>query len=370
MSELEQLHADTVVIGAGVVGLAIARRLSGRGQDVIVVEAGDQFGEGMSSRNSEVIHGGIYYPTGSLKARLCVAGRQALYDYCRGFGVPHRRTGKWIIAQRENQHSALAAIQSQAMQNGVPLTWHDGPDLARVLPDVTATAALFSPETGIVSSHALMLSLLAELESSGGQLVCRTPVIGAASSDSGHRLVLGGKLPCELHARRVVNAAGLAAIPLAREWSGFPPEHCPQQFMARGCYFSYSGFHPFHSLIYPVPEPGGLGIHLTLDLAGAARFGPDVEWIDGEDYRVDPARLEAFAESIRHWWPALDSRRLQPAYAGIRTKLTGPGEPAADFRILDTSVHGVPGMVQLFGIESPGLTASLAIADHVADRLV
>lgn len=370
MSELEQLQADTVVIGAGVVGLAVASRLATLGQDVLVVESGDRFGEGMSSRNSEVIHGGLYYPTGSLKARLCVEGRQALYAYCQRFRVPHRRTGKWIIATDEHQHPALESIVQQAGRNGVPLSWHDGADLARSLPDVEASAALFSPETGIVDSHGLMLSLLAELESQGGHLVCRTPVLEVSSADSGHNLTLGGELPCRLDARRVVNAAGLSAISLARQWAGFPAQHCPPQYMARGCYFSYSGRHPFSSLIYPVPEPGGLGIHLTLDLAGGARFGPDVEWISAEDYRVDPARAQGFADAIRRWWPAFQSRRLQPAYAGIRTKLSGPGEPAADFQILDASVHGVPGLVHLFGIESPGLTASLAIADYVAHRLV
>lgn len=369
MSELEQLHADTVVIGAGVVGLAVARRLAMLGQAVLVIESGNHFGEGMSSRNSEVIHGGLYYPTGSLKARLCVDGRQALYAHCRRVGVPYRQTGKWIIASGEQQLSQLESIQQQAARNGVPLSWHEGAALSRALPDVVASAALFSAETGIVDSHGLMLSLLAELESHDGQLVCRTPVIEASSDAGRHCLTLGGEVPCMLHARRVVNAAGLGAVALARRWAGFPRHHCPPQYMARGCYFSYNGRHPFNSLIYPVPEPGGLGIHLTLDLAGAARFGPDVEWIEAEDYRVDPALARGFADSVRRWWPTLDSKRLQPAYAGIRTKLTGPGEPAADFQILDASVHGVPGLVQLFGIESPGLTASLAIADRVAQRL-
>lgn len=369
MSNLEQLQTETVVIGAGVVGLAVASRLAALGQAVIVVESGDRFGEGMSSRNSEVIHGGLYYPTGSLKARLCVDGRKALYAHCDRYGVSHRRTGKWIIATGEHQHQALEGIQRQAGLNGVGLSWHDKSALSRALPDVVASAALFSTETGIVDSHGLMLSLLAQLESRGGQLVCQTPVIAASSHQNRHILTLGGPAPCVLQARRVVNAAGLAAVSLAREWAGFPSQLCPEQYMARGCYFSYNGRHPFTRLIYPVPEPGGLGIHLTLDLAGALRFGPDVEWIEAEDYRVDPARATAFADSVRRWWPALDSDRLQPAYAGIRTKLSGPGEPAADFQILDESVHRVPGLVQLFGIESPGLTASLAIADHVAQRL-
>ncbi|WP_394373248.1 NAD(P)/FAD-dependent oxidoreductase [Marinobacter xestospongiae] len=369
VAEEERLVVDTVVIGAGVVGLATARSLALRGQSVWLLEAGPQFGEGISSRNSEVIHAGIYYPTGSLKAQLCVRGREQLYAYCRQRSVSHRRCGKWIVAVSDGQADQLEGIQRQAADNGVPLTWRDGAGLADSLPDVAAAAALFSPETGIVDSHQLMLALLGDLEAAGGTLVYRTPVLSAESGPEGHRLQLGGELPCQLVAKRVVNAAGLSAIPLARQWAGFPSHCCPQAHYARGVYFSYSGRHRFEQLIYPVPEPGGLGVHLTLDLAGQARFGPDVEWISEPDYTVDPARAGAFADGIRQWWPGLDASRLQPAYAGVRPKLRGPGEGNADFLIQDQREHGVPGLVHLFGIESPGLTACLAIADEVAERL-
>ncbi len=369
MTQTERLTTDTVVIGAGVVGLAIARALAAQGQEVIVLEAGPRFGEGLSSRNSEVIHAGIYYPTGSLKARLCVEGRIRLYEYCNQRQVSVRKTGKWIIATDAGQAGTLAALADQALANGVPLSPRDRSDIAAALPGVAAEAALYSPETGIVDSHGLMTALLADLEAAGGQLVCQAPVTGARSDGQGHILAVGGASPCEIAATRVVNSAGLDAVPLARHWQGYDTQHCPGLWYARGVYFSYSGRHPFTSLIYPVPEPGGLGVHLTLDLAGQARFGPDVEWIDAPDFTVDPARGKAFAEAVSRWWPALDPARLQPAYAGVRPKLTGPEGGFFDFVIQDEHTHGLPGLVQLFGIESPGLTACLAIADEVARRL-
>ncbi|WP_417530974.1 NAD(P)/FAD-dependent oxidoreductase [Marinobacter lipolyticus] len=369
MAQLEKLQADTVVIGAGVVGLAIARALAIQGREVLVLEAGDHFGEGISSRNSEVIHAGIYYPQGSLKARLCVQGRDQLYGYCQKRLIGHRKTGKWIVATHPAQVAELERIQTRARQNGVALELGSADDLKTCLPEVSACGALYSPETGIVDSHDLMVALLADLEHAGGQLVKRAPVEAGCSGKDGHRLTVGGQLPCELVARQVVNAAGLGAVPLARGWQGLPACARPEQWFARGVYFSYNGRHPFHNLIYPVPEPGGLGVHLTLDLAGQARFGPDVEWIADEDYTVDAVRVDAFIDGIRQWWPALDADRLQPAYAGIRPKLTGPDGGFADFRIDGPEEHGLPGLVNLFGIESPGLTSCLAIADYVAARL-
>ena len=369
MTKRDILQADTVVIGAGIIGLAVARKLAMQGRDVLVLEFGAHFGEGVSSRNSEVIHAGIYYPEDSLKARLCVRGRRMLYDYCQARGINHRRTGKWIVANGASQVERLDTIASQALRNGVPLQRITRKALQVSLPDVTAQEALYSPETGIVDSHGVMLSLLGELEDYGGQLVRRAPVERAATYDEEHRLSVGGQAPCELRAHRVVNAAGLGAVPLATSWKGVPADPAPRQWLARGVYFSYSGRHPFHSLVYPVPEPGGLGVHLTLDLAGQARFGPDVDWIKRVDFSVDPGRARSFANSIRRWWPALDDSRLQPAYAGIRPKLAGPDGGFADFCIAGERQHGVPGLVHLFGIESPGLTASLAIADEVAKLL-
>ncbi|MGM0766924.1 MAG: NAD(P)/FAD-dependent oxidoreductase [Pseudomonadota bacterium] len=369
MQKLETFRTDAVVIGAGVVGLAVARELARGGREVLVLEAGTHFGEGISSRNSEVIHAGLYYPQDSLKARLCVHGRRLLYDYCRQRQVSHRKTGKWIVATHQNQLAELERIRQQAQRNGVELELYDAGAVRTALPDVTACAALRSPETGIVDSHGLMLALLADLEEAGGQLVTRAPVAAAHSEAGEHRLTVGGATPCQVKAGVVVNAAGLGAVALAREWQGLPTSARPQQWLARGVYFAYSGRHPFSSLIYPLPEPGGLGVHLTLDLAGQARFGPDVEWITGEDYTVDPQRAGAFAGAIRQWWPGLEASRLQPAYAGIRPKLCGPDGGFTDFRIDGPEAHGVPGLVNLFGIESPGLTSCLALAGQVTGHL-
>mgnify|MGYP005847783407 CR=1 FL=1 len=367
---MEILEIDTVVIGAGVVGLAVACELARAGQQVIVLERAGHFGEGISSRNSEVIHAGLYYPQGSLKARLCLEGRERLYDYCQRYPVSHRQTGKWIIASNSHQLEQLEQVHRAAQANGVELQVADQNQVSRQLPGVNAVAGLFSPRTGIVSSHDLMVSLLGELEAAGGQLVCHAPVENAASEGREHRLTVGGDAPCELRCQRVVNAAGLSAIDLARSWQGQAPSTCPQAWYARGVYFAYSGKHPFDTLVYPVPEPAGLGVHLTLDLAGQARFGPDVEWITEPDYTIAPERRHAFAASIGRWWPGLDPDRLQPAYAGVRPKLAGPDAGFRDFRIDDQHHHGVAGLVHLLGIESPGLTASLAIAREVRERLV
>jgi L-2-hydroxyglutarate oxidase LhgO len=363
-----RMETDTVVIGAGAVGLATARALAQSGRDVLVLEQHDAFGMETSSRNSEVIHAGLYYPTGSLKARLCVAGRRALYDYCLSHGVPHHRCGKWLVATDEAQVDSLADLERQAAANGVELTPLSTSDLA-AMPALKASGGLASPETGIVDSHQLMLALLGDLEDAGGRVVYRTPVETAEVRGQGHRLRVGGELACELDCDQVVNAAGLHGIGLARQWGGFPQSRLPPFHLARGHYFSYRGRHPFDRLIYPVPEPGGLGVHLTLDMAGQARFGPDVQWVDELDYRIPPDRQARFIEAIQRWWPALEPERLQPAYAGIRPKLSGPGEPAADFHVEGPEDHGIPGLVQLLGIESPGLTACLAIADLVREKL-
>lgn len=368
MANSEIFYAQTAVIGAGVVGLAIARALALKGREVLVLESGPRFGEGLSSRNSEVVHGGLYYPEHSLKARFCVQGRRELYDYCQARHLPIRKCGKWIVAQGE-EVERLTKIQDQARKNGVELDLLGGRSLLKQLPHVVADAALHSPETGILDSHALMLSLLGEIEDAGGQLICQAPIEQVVNISDGYRLKVGGPEPCLLNASEVINCAGLGAVPLAERWEGMPRDNLPTQRFARGVYFSYSGQHPFQSLIYPVPEPGGLGVHLTLDMAGQARFGPDVEWIDSPDYTVDPKRGDAFAQSISKWWPELDPDRLQPAYAGVRPKLHGPDQAFADFRIDGPEVHGLAGVVHLFGIESPGLTSSLAIADHVSGML-
>ncbi len=363
------LEAETVVIGAGVVGLAVARSLASAGHEVIVLEGAGRFGEGISSRNSEVIHAGIYYPENSLKAELCVEGRQRLYEYCQSHHVDHRKCGKWIVAVNEAQNARLLDIRAAAARNGVELVLYEADGVSREMPDIRASSGLWSPETGIVDSHGLMLSLLGELQDAGGQLVLRAPVIAAESDNNRHLLQVGGENSLTLRAANVINCAGLGAIPLVENWRGLPAEFQPQQWFARGVYFSYSGRTPFKTLIYPVPEPGGLGVHLTLDLAGQARFGPDVEWIDKEDYTVDPSRLQVFTKGIRQWWPTLDPSRLQPAYAGIRPKLAGPEGGFADFRIDGPEDHGLQGLVNLFGIESPGLTSCLAIGERVKEML-
>ena len=359
------------MIGAGVIGLAVARALARSGREVLLLEAGPRIGEGISARNSEVIHAGIYYPEGSLKAKCCVEGRQQLYDYCQSHKVSHQKCGKWIIATDLGQAERLEAIRQKAENNGVQLYHYDGAaTVRREIPDINANAGLWSPETGIIDSHGLMLALQGDFEDAGGQLALNSPVLNAETSASGcHHLRVGGETSVMLEADEVINAAGLRAPAIAQNWQGLPELSRPRQWLARGVYFSYSGKHPFNTLIYPLPEPGGLGVHLTLDLAGQARFGPDVEWIETEDYTVNPERAHAFADGIQKWWPTLDKTRLQPAYAGIRPKLTGPDGDFFDFRIDGPEVHGLEGSVNLFGIESPGLTSCLAIAERVREKL-
>lgn len=361
---------DAVVIGAGVVGLAVARALAERGREVLILEAADAFGTETSARNSEVIHAGLYYPPGSLKGRLCVAGRDALYAYCAERGVAHRRCGKLIVAADEAQAGALHEIERAAEGNGVrELRWLDAADIHAMEPALRATRALHSPSTGIVDSHGLMLALLADAEARGAVLALRSPVREGACRGEGIVLDVGGEAPVQLRARTVVNSAGLEAQAVAASLDGMPAATIPRRHLARGHYFTLSGRPPFAHLIYPVPEPGGLGVHATLDLGGQVKFGPDVEWIEAVDYHVDPARAGRFVTAVRRYWPDLPDGALQPGYAGIRPKLSGPGEPAADFRVDGPAVHGVPGLVHLYGIESPGLTSCLALASLVLERL-
>ena len=364
-----------VVIGAGVVGLAIARVLARSGRETLLLESAEAIGSQTSSRNSEVIHAGIYYPAGSLKAQLCRCGRDLLYAYCETSAVPHRRCGKLLVATSANQVAVLKAMLTPARANGVQdLMWLDRGDVTAMEPALSAVAGLFSPSTGIVDSHALMLALLADFERAGGTLVLRSPVVGLVCTAAGHRIQIGGAEPIEIGAGMVVNATGLWAPELARRAKGLDPGFVPSMHLAKGSYFSLSGRAPFSRLVYPLPEPGGLGIHFTLDLAGQGRFGPDVEWLPGSspgdvDYSVGLQRRDAFAAAIKRYWPALPVDALQPAYSGVRPKLSGPGEPAGDFMLQGPQHHGINGLLNLFGIESPGLTASLAIAEESLRRL-
>ena len=364
---------DCIIAGAGVVGLAIARALAQRGVEVLILEPEDAFGTGTSSRNSEVIHAGIYYPTGSLKAQLCVEGKARLYDYARAFDVPHRRCGKLIVATSDAQVAALEGIRAKAEAAGVhDLRLIPADEALSMEPELACKAALLSPSTGIVDSHALMLSLLGQAEQAGALLSLGTRVAGVRATADGFEVTSEDVASGEcftMGCARFVNAAGLHASELAARIEGLGAAHVPTTLYARGNYFALPGRAAFSRLIYPVPEPGGLGVHLTLDLGGGMRFGPDVEWIGGVDYQVNGARAGHFETEIRRYWPTLPAGALAPTYCGIRPKLSGPGEPAADFRIDGPEVHGVAGLVNLFGIESPGLTASLAIAERVAARL-
>ena len=359
---------DCVVVGAGVIGLAVARALAQAGREVIVLEAAEGIGTETSSRNSEVIHAGIYYPAGSLMARFCVAGRRALYDFCRDRGVPHRNCGKLIVATSAEEDGKLAGIKARAEANGVEGMRVLSAAEARALePNLACTSALFSPATGIVDSHAYMLALQGEAEAAGAMVVFLSPVVAARAGRDGIEVEVGGTEPVTLRCRLLVNAAGLHAPALARRIAGMPADRVPTGYYAKGNYFTLAARAPFSRLIYPVPVPGGLGVHLTIDLGGQARFGPDVEWIDTLDYTVDPRRADGFYAAVRRYWPALPDGALQPGYAGIRPKITAPGAPAADFVVQGPQTHGVAGLVNLFGIESPGLTASLALAAHVRE---
>lgn len=368
-------QVDCVVIGAGVVGLAVARAFALQGRDVLVLEAAHAIGTETSSRNSEVIHAGLYYPAGSLKASLCVQGKHLLYDYCASRGIAHQRLGKLIVATHPAQHAQLEALGARAVTNGVhDLVQLSASSAMQLEPALHCTRALLSPSTGIIDSHALMLALQGDIEHAGGLLAFRSSVQSARFfKDNIYLFVIGGidNAAIELNANLVINCAGLHAPALARRFEGVDVSRLPNAYFARGSYFSLAGRAPFSRLIYPVPHDesaAGLGVHLTLDLAGQARFGPDVEWIDGIDYSLNPARAEAFYAQIRSYWPGLADGALQPGYTGIRPKISGPGEPACDFVLqgwAGADGHGMPGLINLFGIESPGLTACLAIGQYV-----
>lgn len=365
---------DCIVAGAGVIGLAVARELTRRGMETIILEAADAIGTETSSRNSEVIHAGIYYPAGSLKAALCVEGRDKLYDYAAERGIPHKRCGKLIVATMPEQMATLAGIVDKARACGVhDLVMLSATEAQALEPSLNCVAAVLSPSTGIVDSHALMLALLGEAEEGGAFLSLNTEILSGRIE--AERFVLQTRdrsngASFDIASRHFVNAAGLGANRLAAALAGLDPKFVPKLLMARGSYFSVTGKPAFSRLIYPVPEPGGLGVHLTLDLSGGMRFGPDVEWIAEKDYTVDPRRADHFYGEIRRYWPDLADGSLSPTYSGIRPKLAGPGEPAADFVIHGSETHGVKNLVNLFGIESPGLTSSLAIAELVAQKIM
>ncbi len=357
---------DCVVVGAGVVGLAIGRSLANAGRNVVVLEAEPEIGMHTSSRNSEVIHAGIYYDQDSLKAKLCVQGREMLYDYCEARRVPHKRIGKLIVASHESELDRLDAIREKAQKNGVTNLQRIGKaEIREREPAIAAEAALFSPSTGIIDSHTLMLSLQADIEACGGAVLTHSKVANARVSNGGFELSLDDSDET-FRCRMLVNSAGLYAGQFANRIAGLGDKYVPTTHFAIGHYFAYPGKSPFNHLVYPLPTDGGLGVHATNDMGNCARFGPDVEWIADVDYAFDDSRKSDFAKAIRRFLPDLDENRLAPAYTGIRPKLAGPGEPARDFIIQDEAVHGIPELVNLFGIESPGLTACLAIGDLVA----
>ena len=364
-------QVDAIVIGAGAVGLAVARALSQAGLETVVTEAQTAIGQGVSSRNSEVIHAGLYYATGSLKARLCVRGKELLYELCASHGVGHRRCGKLVVATSEAEAVALRRLQDRAVANGVPVQWLDAREALALEPALRCTAALLSPTTGIVDSHGFMLALQGDLENAGGMVALGSAVDSAAMGRGGQPHVIRLADGSEFAAPVLVNAASLHACALARRFEGLDPVFVPREHFAKGSYYALSGRAPFSHLIYPAPADAWLGVHLTLDLGGQAKFGPDLEWLAASrpeeiDYAVDPRRADGFYAEVRRYWPGLPDGALQPSYSGVRPKIYGPGETAPDFRIDGPQLHGVPGLVNLFGIESPGLTSALAIGEHVA----
>jgi L-2-hydroxyglutarate oxidase LhgO len=360
---------DALVIGAGVIGLAIARELALAGHEVIVIDQAEGIGTGTSSRNSEVIHAGLYYAPGSLKAQLCVEGRDALVAYCAERGIAHRRYGKLVVAVDDSEVPALEALHAQAQANGVADAQLISGAAARAMePVLNAVAALHSPCTGIIDSHAYMLALQGDAEDRGAAFAFHSPFEGAAVTSDGFDVRVGGAEPTRMSARLLINAAGLHAVEVASRIDGLDARHIPKARLCKGHYFALTGRAPFSRLVYPMHNRAGLGVHFTLDLGGQGKFGPDVEWLPegaAENYVVDVSRAATFADEIRRYWPTLPDAALAPAYCGIRPKIAGPGEPAADFRIDGAAVHGVRGLVNLFGIESPGLTASLSLAARV-----
>jgi len=361
---------QVVVVGAGIIGLAIAREAACAGHEVIVAESQNHIGSGTSSRNSEVIHAGLYYPTGSLRERHCARSRRMLYAFCESHGITYKKLGKLVVVTRDADIPALEKLFAQGHDNEVEgLRLLSGKEAGRMEPALACVAALHSPETGIIDSHRYMLALQGDMEAAGGMLALNTPVERIARKGSGFEVHFGGSEPGSIAVDAVVNAAGHGAQKLARVTDDYPAGRVPRLVLAKGNYFAYMGRPAFGRLIYPVPVPGGLGTHVTLDLAGRMRFGPDVEWVDRYDFDVDPARAASFYPAIRNYWPGLPDDSLVPDYAGIRPKLSGPGEPVADFMIDTPAEHGIVGLVHLFGIESPGLTASLSIAEAVVQNL-
>ena len=369
---MEQI--DTVIIGAGAVGLAVARALSMEGQDCLVLEREAHIGQGISSRNSEVIHAGIYYEKGSVKGRLCVSGKSKLYAFCEKFGVGFRRCGKIIVATSSDDLAELEGIQQKAAGNGVSDLAHlSGRDIQNLEPELSAVGGLLSPSTGIVSAHEYMLALQGEVETHGGVVSLLSEVTQIAPEKGAYRVTvrIGDQREVfQFLASRIVNAAGLGATKVAARMVGLSDDRVPEMYFCRGNYFSMAGQNPFRHLIYPVPPKSGagLGIHATIDLGNQVKFGPDVEYIDSERYDVNSSRLQTYYEAIRQYFPGLEEGSLAPSYAGIRPKLQGPGDPPRDFLIQDESAAGLPGIINLFGVESPGLTASLAIAEEVVER--
>jgi L-2-hydroxyglutarate oxidase LhgO len=378
-------QVDVAVIGAGVVGLAVARALALQGREVVVIEKQTAIGQGVSSRNSEVVHAGLQYAPGSLKAQLSVRGKQLLYAYCKERGVSVHNCGKLVVATDASQHDALRHMQAQATANGVPTQWLTAQQAMALEPQLQCTAALQSPTTGIVDSHGLMLALQGDLENAGGLVALGTQVLSVQldtqnfkhNHTQAHVITAQAateKIATKLQANTIINAASLHACALARHFVGLDARYIPQEYFAKGSYFQLAGKSPFSQLIYPAPQDAWLGVHLTLDLGGQSKFGPDLEWLDvpsadGIDYTVDPARADSFYAAVRQYWPALPDGALQPSYSGVRPKIYGPGSKAPDFRIEGPAVHGISGLVNLFGIESPGLTSSMAIGEHVASML-
>ena len=372
---------DVVVIGAGVVGLAVARALALSGNEVIVLEKERGIGQGVSSRNSEVIHAGLQYTPGSLKARLSVRGKEMLYAYCPTRGVGFANCGKLVVATDSNQHAALLDMQTKATANGVPTQILSAEEATAMEPALRCTSALYSPTTGIVDSHGLMLALQGDLENAGGMVIMGTQVQSVLFSHENSRFphVIHAQsamdnVVTQLQTSVVINAAGLHACAVARRMQGLHPGHIPQAYFSKGSYYALTGKAPFSRLIYPAPQDAWLGVHLTLDLGGQAKFGPDQEWLDVQtpeqiDYHVDPQRADSFYTAVRSYWPALADGALQPSYSGVRPKIHGPGQKAPDFRIDGPTVHGIPGLINLFGIESPGLTSAMALGEYVADML-
>lgn len=361
--------ADCLVIGAGVVGLAVARAMAKKGREVLIAESASEFGTETSSRNSEVIHAGIFYEHGSLKERLCIEGRDKLYSFCDAYGVSYKRTTKLVYAADESEEPRLKQLQAHAAQSGVHMTWLSQAEAVHLEPQLQCAAALHSPLTGIVDSHAFMLALLGDAESNNATIAYNSPVVGGRGTSDGPEIEFGGDAAMTLKARTVINCAGLGAQKVSANIEGVPSSSIPRLHYAKGSYFYLSGKPPFKRLIYPLPGMTSLGLHYTLDLSGQGRFGPSIEYVNGIDYAVDESQADTFYKAIRKYWPNLPDGALRPGYSGVRPKLQGPGDPRRDFEIQGPETTGVNGFVALYGIESPGLTSSLAIADTIAERL-